>query len=65
VDTAEAFYDALAGRKLDQLEAFLADEVWTFLPTGTLSRHERAPLVAELAARPGDTQPILKKLARS
>ncbi len=65
IDTAEAFYDVLAGRKLDQLPAYLADEVWTFLPTGTLSRHERAPLAAELALRPGDTQPILKKLARS
>lgn len=65
IDTAEAFYDVLAGRKLDQLPGYLADEVWTFLPTGTLSRHERAPLAAELALRPGDTQPILKKLARS
>ncbi|MFO0723637.1 MAG: hypothetical protein U1E65_07655 [Myxococcota bacterium] len=65
VDAAEAFLQALADQELERLPAMLASEVWALWPNGSLSRVDREPLLAELAGRKGDKQPILKKLTRS
>lgn len=52
-ETARRLLDHVLSRELEGLEGLLHDEVWVLWPDGTFARHQRAPLLAALASRPG------------